>query len=220
MEDSKKIVYCSGPMFSDGNLWEMEQINNVLEGVGYTTYLPQRDGLEVKDVMDLLKNPLLRIFGDQIMALVRKAIYALDIYQVVDRSNYLVINLNGATPDGGSIVEASVFYTCGKPILCYKHDPRALFAGYDNPMISGLSYTFDTPVDDFQKIPEALTTIIQYVEAAGKYEYQPQPLLKKWSDLGKTIWEILETLRHPKQHEESKAKLLIELLNLVREYQN
>ena len=44
-------VDCSGPMFSVGDLNEQAQVAAALEAANFTTYLPQRDGIEVGTVM-------------------------------------------------------------------------------------------------------------------------------------------------------------------------
>ena len=52
-----QIVYLSGPMFSIGDQWEQTQVAKTLEDQGYQTYLPQRDGIEVGQLMALLADP-------------------------------------------------------------------------------------------------------------------------------------------------------------------
>ncbi|MDF3818400.1 dual specificity protein phosphatase [Leptospira sp. 96542] len=45
MSDSKKI-YCAGPMFNPSEIAELSNISEHLESIGYSTFLPPRDGLE------------------------------------------------------------------------------------------------------------------------------------------------------------------------------
>ena len=46
-------------MFSHGDKWEQHAIATALEAPKFTTYLPQRDGIEVGKVMGLLNHPML-----------------------------------------------------------------------------------------------------------------------------------------------------------------
>lgn len=36
----KTKVYCAGPMFSNADKWEMQNISDALEAAGFDTYLP------------------------------------------------------------------------------------------------------------------------------------------------------------------------------------
>jgi nucleoside 2-deoxyribosyltransferase len=99
-------VYCSGPMFSEGDKFEQSEVAAALESAGFTTYLPQRDGIEVERIMHLVDHPILEGYiADKIMLEVRKWVFALDIYQLLSRCQSVVFNLDGRTPDDGSVVE-------------------------------------------------------------------------------------------------------------------
>ena len=133
-------VYCSGPMFSIGDKREQHAVAKSLEAAGFTTYLPQRDGIEVGRVMALVNHPFIEgRIADDIMLEVRKWVFALDMFQLLERCQSLVFNLDGRTPDDGSVVETAAAFTAGKPLVIYKTSPITMLAGADNPMVTGLS---------------------------------------------------------------------------------
>jgi nucleoside 2-deoxyribosyltransferase len=204
-------VYCSGPMFSVGDKWEQKAIATALESAGYTTYLPQRDGIEVGKVMQLVHHPVIEgRIADDIMLMVRKWVFALDMYQLLERCQSLVFNLDGRTPDDGSVVETAAAFTAGKPIVIYKTTPITMLAGADNPMVQGLSSTW-AYVDDVKAVPQAVTTA---VAAASKqpYSFAGPPHVAALMREGNEVWDVLETLREmPK---DSPEKLWAWLLKI------
>ena len=116
----------------------MASIADVLEKAGYTTFLPQRDGVEML-AMRAMKAPTatatLAAPGSKMM---RKSVFALNLHELLERSDAVVVNLDGRVPDEGAIVEASLAFSTGLPLLAYKHDVRAPFRGMDNPMLAGV----------------------------------------------------------------------------------
>jgi len=123
-------VYCSGPMFSIGDKREQHAVAKSLEAAGFTTYLPQRDGIEVGRVMALVNHPFIEgPIADDIMLKVRKWVFALDMFQLLERCQSLVFNLDGRTPDDGSVVETAAAFTAGKPLVIYKTSPACPRAG-------------------------------------------------------------------------------------------
>jgi nucleoside 2-deoxyribosyltransferase len=209
MSDANKpTVYCSGPMFSPADHWEQSQIATVLEQAGYPTYLPQRDGIEVGAVMGLLKKPFIRAIGmfvfHDVMQFIRKAGFALDMYNVLERCGPLVFNMNGRVPDDGSIVEAATAFTAGRPVVIYKNTPISELGGYDNPMVSGLSTTWEC-VGDFTKIPAAVDRAIQ-TTPPSPYQGDAIPSqLRKLIAFGKKVafWvHLLHQISHDAKPEE------------------
>jgi len=130
-------VYCSGPLFCAEEVGGMGAIAQVLEAKGMQTFLPHRDGLE----------PYVMRYGNAsmpaILSIVREridyAIFSLDVYELVEGCDAVVCNLNGRVPDEGMIVEASIAYAAGKPVVLYKNDVRSPFGGFDNAMLTSLS---------------------------------------------------------------------------------
>lgn len=123
------MIYLAGPLFNDGERQEMAQLAAALEDIGLATFLPQRDGLELSELPST--EPA------------RRPIWAAAIFQL-DVSHLLacrgvVANLDGRVPDEGTMVEAGIAWTAGKPVVFYQRDARRCFEGDNNPMITGLS---------------------------------------------------------------------------------
>jgi nucleoside 2-deoxyribosyltransferase len=185
-------VYCSGPMFSVGDKREQHSIAKALEAAGFTTYLPQRDGIEVGRVMALVNHPLLEgPIADSIMLRVRKWVFALDMFQLLKRCQALVFNLDGRTPDDGSVVETAAAFTAGKPIVIYKTTPITMLAGADNPMVEGLSTNWRY-VDKAIAVPNAVATA---VASKQSYDYAGPPNVTALIADGEEVWDVLEDLR-------------------------
>ncbi len=115
----------------------MTAVARVLEGAGFDTFVPHRDGLEPY---------VMRFSGGVLPAIVPSArervdyaIFALDVHELIEGCDAVVCNLNGRVPDEGMVVEASLAFAVGKPIVLYKADARAPFGGRDNAMLTSLS---------------------------------------------------------------------------------
>jgi nucleoside 2-deoxyribosyltransferase len=130
-------IYCSGPLFCAEEVGGMTAIAQTLEHAGFDTFLPHRDGLE----------PYVLRFGNSVLPQVVPgvrggvdyAIFALDVYELIDCCDAVVCNLNGRVPDEGMIVEAAIAFAVGKPVVLYKADSRAPFGGHDNAMLTALA---------------------------------------------------------------------------------
>lgn len=196
-KETKKIVYASGPLFSPEEKWGMAKIAKTLEQAGYATFLPHRDGLETY-VMGLANDP--RVTNKRfrkINQFVHKAIFAVDMYQIVERCDYLVFNMNGRVPDEGGVAETAVAFAIGKPLVIYKEDNRTKFNGYDNSMITGLSYTF-SKVDSIPAIPREIERVAALVAAQGESPYQGDnipPFMRKVVDFGRRMWTFMGVTR-------------------------
>jgi nucleoside 2-deoxyribosyltransferase len=181
-------------MFSVGDKWEQQAIATALEGAGFTTYLPQRDGIEVGKVMQLVNHPLLPApIADDIMLRVRKWVFALDMYQLLERCRAVVFNLDGRTPDEGSVVETAAAFAAGKPIVIYKTTPITILAGTDNPMVEGLSTTWSY-VDDVTAVPPAVAAAVA-ATAKQPYTYAGPPNVEALVLEGGEVWNVLQLVR-------------------------
>lgn len=140
-------IYCAGPLFNPLERQEMATIATTLEALGHTTFLPQRDGLE----LSRLESQLLEkgISVEDASKAIDSAIFCLDVYQLLSWSDAVVANLNGRVPDEGTVVEAALAWHAGKALVLYKRDSRAPFFGRDNPMLTGLgAFKIVTCIDD------------------------------------------------------------------------
>ncbi|MGK5091933.1 nucleoside 2-deoxyribosyltransferase [Deltaproteobacteria bacterium TL4] len=201
MSSSKDYVYCSGPLFCPEEIGGMTAISKVLEAQGFATFLPHRDGLE-NYVMKFVNSPLnLNLFHSR--ALIDRAIFALDVYQIVERCQFFVFNMNGRVPDEGGVVEAAIAYAAGKPLVLYKNDARSAFNGSDNSMILGLAYS--PIVSDINKIPQELHKVSKQLGKLGDSPYQGEnipPTMRETIKFGRQVWKILTTL-NPKPEKQA-----------------
>jgi nucleoside 2-deoxyribosyltransferase len=134
-----RIIYCSGPLFCPEEKAGMSRIAGTLEAAGFTTFLPQRDGLE-RYVLPFADGPAMRLPGSSTLGnWLGTAVFDLDVYQIVERCHALVANLDGRVPDEGTVAEAAIAFAVGKPVVFHKDDVRRPFGFFDNSMLVGLS---------------------------------------------------------------------------------
>ena len=179
-------------MFSPGNLYTGKNIATVFEDADYATYLPPRDGLEVAKIMNLGKMGfpdagIIKTLTDDVY----KAIFALDVYQLIERCDVLVFNMNGRAADDGSISETAMAYALGKPLVIYKDDPRSEFNGRDNPLLTGLSLTFATESCQAD-LPGALKAVQEQFTfpSTDKIMANLPDTVRGAVDAGRAIWNI------------------------------
>lgn len=179
-------IYCSGPLFCAEEVGGMTAIAQVLEHAGHDTFLPHRDGLE----------PYVLRFGNAalpgllpgVRGGVDYAIFALDVYELVERCDAVVCNLNGRVPDEGMVVEASIAFAIGKPVVLYKADSRAPFGGHDNAMLTALAA--GGIEDRIDRLPERVAKALATAGERGT----PAPALAKAIRDGERIAGFLARL--------------------------
>lgn len=199
-------VYCAGPLFNQAERAEMTAIADALCDAGYLVYLPHRDGMEFRLIHEVL---IERGWGaPQAAAFLHAAIFALDVYQLVEACDAVVWNLNGRTPDEGAVSEAAIAWTLGKPIVAYMDDVRSLIAGRVNPLLVGL-VEFET-VDAIAAIPDALSSaIVQHLSPPAVARDLPSKVQRAVQD-GRALWELMQR-RHAVQNDELIADLVTDL---------
>ena len=182
----KNRIYCSGPLFCAEEVGGMNAIAKVLEDAGFQIFLPHRDGLEA--YMMRFGNSSFPSTISGIRTRVDYAIFSLDVYELIEQCGAVVCNLNGRVPDEGMIVEASLAYAAGKPLVLFKDDTRAPFGGYDNSMLTSLVH--GKIVRKLKELPSALrkemSHTIDLVPLSGD--------LKKAISYGKLISSAMEHL--------------------------
>lgn len=145
-------IYCAGPLFNDPERHEMQQIAEALERAGCETFLPHRDGLEFSQLLPALLD--IGVTQSRADGVLQRAIFSLDVYQLLVGCQGVVVNLNGRVPDEGTVVEASLAWHAAKPLVLYKRDARTVLDGSDNPMLSGLGgFEIVRAIDE---LPQAL----------------------------------------------------------------
>jgi nucleoside 2-deoxyribosyltransferase len=182
----KNRIYCSGPLFCAEEVGGMSAIAKVLEDAGFQTFLPHRDGLEAYIMR--FGNSSFPSTVSAIRMRVDYAIFSLDVYELIERCGAVVCNLNGRVPDEGMIVEASLAYAAGKPLVFFKDDARAPFGGYDNSMLTSLVH--GKIVRKIKELPSALNQ-----EIAKKTDLATLSNdLKKTISYGKRISSAMKNL--------------------------
>lgn len=181
-------VYCAGPLFNQAERAEMTQIAQVLCSAGFQVYLPHRDGMEFRPVLDELVArgwPVSTAGG-----FLHAGIFALDVYQLVVECGSMVWNLNGRVPDEGAVSEAAMAWMLGKPMVGYKDDFRSLISSRDNPLLAGLvDFELLTHQED---IPEALHKVISSWEGPPRGLTSLPPAVQRAVGQGGLLWAAIQ----------------------------
>lgn len=180
-------VYCAGPLFNQAERDEMTAIADLLQADGFAVYLPHRDGMEFRHVHHVLVE--LGWPAPRAAHFLHQAIFALDIFQLVEACHSIVWNLNGRTPDEGAVAEAAIAWTLGKPLVAYKDDVRSLITGRDNPLLVGM-VEFVT-LDELPKIPAALRTAIAQSPSIERAAGRLPPAVARAVHDGRELWTTM-----------------------------
>jgi len=188
MPDVPQKIYCAGPLFTEKERQEMAELASALEDVAYRTFLPQRDGLELTKCVDsLVAAGFPETEASRLMA---RAIFALDVYQVLHGCDALVANLNGRVPDEGTVSEASMAWSRGKVVVAYKADSRTAFGGQDNPLVTGLfGFHLSDTIDD---VVSTLQERMRNAESAKVCRAAREEEIDSHISLGSDIASLLE----------------------------
>ena len=188
-------VYLAGPMFSAADVWQQDRIDGFLKKAGYVTYNPHVDGIEVATVMNRVNKGLALPPAQvlEVVTFVHKLVFALDVYQLVERCQSAVFCMDGRVPDDGSVSESAIAFGADKPIVVYKTTPIAMLAGWDNPLVQGLSTQW-TYVNDAAKIPAALGKAVTATARLKGLPAQSGARLQAVVDLGQEIWGSIAML--------------------------
>jgi nucleoside 2-deoxyribosyltransferase len=179
-------VYCAGPLFNPSERREMRAIAAVLAAAGFQTFLPHADGMEFAKVL-----PYLDHNGHErheAAAVLHKAIFALDAYQVVVGCGSLVCNLNGRVPDEGAVAEATMAWMLGKPVVLFKQDIRTSVSGRDNPLVAGLAEF--ALAGEFDEMIDSLHRQIETVDRRPDVDAAAQlpPKVRQAVEKGRALW--------------------------------
>jgi nucleoside 2-deoxyribosyltransferase len=183
-------VYCAGPLFNESERSEMGRIGTVLREAGFEPFVPHADSLEFRNVL-----PVLAARGYEAIEagrLLHRAIFALDVYQVLVGCGSLVMNMNGRVPDEGAVAEAAMAWTMGKPVVIFKADARSKIAGRDNPLIVGQA-DFET-IDDVERLGERLGERLAELALDPEWRVPCPPHLEPILAAGGRLWARIERL--------------------------
>ncbi len=178
--EESRIIYVAGPAYCPEERESLIRISEFLRAAGYGTYVPCLEGIE----------PLLHLPGG---AALWGLSAALETYQIVERCDSLVFNMNGRVPDEGGVFKAALAHAAGKPLAIYKRDHRTTFFGRDNSMIVGLTRRFRT-VKHVKKLPRELEAAFEQLAKDGGSPYHgdrvPAPVRQRIAR-GRAVWEYL-----------------------------
>jgi hypothetical protein len=124
--------------------------------------------------------------------LLHTAIFALDVYQVVQGCGSLVFNMNGRVPDEGAVAEAAMAWTLGKVVVLFKEDARSMIAGRDNPLLAGLT-DFEIATE-LEQLGEALGQRLAAHAIGPEWQINCPPHLRRTVELGERLWTRLQSL--------------------------
>jgi nucleoside 2-deoxyribosyltransferase len=138
--------YISAPLFNEMELKFNEEIAGFLEKLGFSTYLPQRDGGE--DEL-LLKEP-------ELWPETSKRVFQRDV-DALKSSSALIMVMDGRVPDEGACVELGMAYAFGKICIGLQTDTRRFATGQNNLMLDH-SMSYDI-VHDWKSLETLLMKI-------------------------------------------------------------
>ena len=119
-------IYIAGPLFSKAERHYNKYLSDFLEGSGFETFLPQRDGHKLSN---LLANGTTK-------SVALNNIFTRDINEL-QKADVVIFVMDGRVPDEGACVEIGYAYALGKECIGLKTDPRTLMSDVDNPLILG-----------------------------------------------------------------------------------
>jgi nucleoside 2-deoxyribosyltransferase len=203
-------VYCAGPLFNQSERREMQEIAAALESAGFATFVPHAHGMEFANVLPVLVGrgwtPV------DAGALLHRAIFALDVYQVAAGCGALVFNLNGRVPDEGGVSEAAIAWSLGKPLVLYKNDVRTAVSARDNPLVAGLT-DFEI-VDRLAELAPRLRELIAEHPLPEDWSTHCPPRLRAAVAAGESLWVELEAMGAARPND-SVADVVLELFGAV-----
>jgi len=126
MTNMKKTVYIAGPLFSKSEQDFNLVLNEFLENLGFNTFLPQRDG---HLLFELVSNGSAK--DEAIQKIFQKD------SETIKNCDLVVFVMDGRVPDEGACVEIGLAFAYDKECFGLKTDSRSLMDDMDNPLIIG-----------------------------------------------------------------------------------
>lgn len=147
------LLYFAAPLFSEAELAFNARLAEEIEKLGFTVFLPQRDGVELQ------KEPWASMPATERQA----AIFGKDSDAVI-ASDMLLFVLDGRVPDEGACVELGIAWADRRathrkrPIIGLMTDRRVAFEGERlNAMLAG---ALDEVFDDVPSLLGALPRLV------------------------------------------------------------
>jgi len=146
------LLYFAAPLFSEAELAFNARLTDEIEKLGFTVFLPQRDGIELEREPWVSMPPAER----------QAAIFQRDSDAVL-ASDVLLFVLDGRVPDEGACVELGIAWADRRatgrkrPIIGLMTDRRVAFA--DERLNAMLAAALDEVFDDMPAVLAALRTL-------------------------------------------------------------
>ncbi|MBU4174994.1 MAG: nucleoside 2-deoxyribosyltransferase [Actinobacteria bacterium] len=201
-EIEKTLVHVSGPCRYPEERRAAGEIAEALEKGGFQVYLPSRDGID--SCFPVVAGD--RGVGEWAIPGAVRARFALEMFQVLERCDCLVFNMNGRVPDEGGLFEAAGAFCAGKPLVIYKRDHRSVFYGKDNSMITGLTADFSTVGDTGGIFSELAGLIRDAGPASGGYVAPPH--VRRVVRQGERVWRLMSDARYLEAGDVERIRLL------------
>ncbi|AKF25658.1 nucleoside 2-deoxyribosyltransferase [Sulfurovum lithotrophicum] len=132
----KKKIYLAAPLFNEQERIYNKSIKNLLTS-RYEVYLPQEDGLLLKNLLD----------QGVALSIAERKIFSADI-AAMENCDILLAILDGAHIDEGVAFEIGYMYALDKKCIGIQTDIRRQLPSGNNPMISmSLDKIFDNAED-------------------------------------------------------------------------
>ena len=131
------LIYIAAPLFNAMEKNFNQHIDELVVAQGFKTYLPQRDGGSISELIKQGGNP------DELS----DYIFNLDV-AAVKKCDVILFLLDGRVPDEGACFELGMAYALGKECIGLKTDIRSFADGYDNLMLRKSLSTLLTNEDE------------------------------------------------------------------------
>lgn len=196
-------IYCAGPMGGAQDFATMRALSAMLREAGYNTFAPVDDGfplLELFRLMDEAGWSPEKKAEDRYYLMV--AVFAFDLFNLLEHCQAIVANLSpfeccSVNPDSGTVMELSLAYAAGRPLVAYKDKDIRYFPvgstlqnGWDNPMIIGMLNNFHLGGTGY--VATSYPELLRRLEAA----LAPKPSHPGTAHLPEHIQRRLELGRH------------------------
>ncbi len=142
----KYDIYISAPLFNEMEIAFNEKVDGIVRSLGFTTYLPQRDGGE--DEL-LLKKP-------ELWPETSRRVFQRDV-DALKNSTILLMIMDGRVPDEGACVELGMAYAMNKICIGFQTDTRK-FSGNQNNLMLDYSLSYEI-IHDWETLKNVLEKI-------------------------------------------------------------
>ncbi|MDC0710994.1 nucleoside 2-deoxyribosyltransferase [Stigmatella sp. ncwal1] len=209
MESPKRArIYCAGPMGGTQDFSKMRALSSVLREAGYSTFAPVDDGfplLEIFHLMDEAGWSPEKKAEDRYYLMV--AVFAFDLFNLLEHCQAVVANLSpfeccSVNPDSGTVMELSLAYASGRPVVAYKEEDIRYFPvgstrqeGWDNPMVIGMLNNFHLggagyAASSYPELLQRLEAVLVSKPLLPGTEHLPEHILRPL-ELGRHLQELM-----------------------------